>query len=125
VRSKDCSCESRAVSATRARVLPGHEVGDGSDSWAPPVGILGAQDPPVSGGSEVERHGCWAAQHRPGAGPRREEGRRGEKESRPREGGGKEDWAEPKSSKGESLSLFIFCFSFKNKPISKYFQNQI
>ena len=100
------------------------EVGDGSYGWAPPVGVPGARDPPVSGGNEVERCGCWAAQRGPGAGPRWEKGRRGRKGKQA--AGGKEDWAEPKSSEGESLSLFfIFCFSFKNKPISKYFQNQI
>ena len=35
-RGKDCSRESRAIVAARARVLLGHEVGDGSNSWAPP-----------------------------------------------------------------------------------------
>ena len=44
------------------------EVGDGYDGWATPVGVPGARDPPVSGGSEVERRGCWAAQRGPGAG---------------------------------------------------------
>jgi hypothetical protein len=52
VRSKDCSRESRAVGAIRARVLPGHEVGDGSDIWAPPVGVLGTRDPLVGGRRE-------------------------------------------------------------------------
>ena len=31
------------------RVRLGHEVGEGSDRWAPPVGDLGARDPLVSG----------------------------------------------------------------------------
>jgi len=33
--------KSRAAVTARARVLPGHEVGDGSDIWAPRVGDLG------------------------------------------------------------------------------------
>jgi len=54
-------------------------------------------------GSAVGWASSWAV---------REKGGKGEKESRPRGGGAKEDWAEPKSSEGESLSLFIFRFSF-------------
>ena len=48
MRSKDRSRESRAVGATRAHVLPGHEVGDGSDRWVPPVGVPGARVRSVS-----------------------------------------------------------------------------
>ena len=35
--------------STPGRVRLGHEVGEGSDRWAPPVGDSGAQDPLVSG----------------------------------------------------------------------------
>ena len=59
---------------------------------------------------------------RAGAGPKQEEkGGRGEAGH-----GGKKkkkEWAEPKSSEGESLSLFIFCFPFLLK--QNTFQNKI
>ena len=81
----------------RARVLPGHEVGDGSDRWAPPVCDSGAQDPLVSGRREVE--GCagveasWAAAYALGRNP----------------GGGKELglWRKPEGR----VLLFLFSVS--------------
>ena len=96
------------------------EVGDGSDSWAPPVGVPRAQDTPVSGGSEVERHGCWAAQRGPGAGPRREEERRGEKESRPR-GVGERRLGGAQEQRGRESFSFYFLFLFLKQTYFKIF----
>jgi len=91
VRSKDCSRESRAVGVTRARVLPGHEVGDGPDLWVPPGSETGRETRSsvaaaswrarLTGRSSVGRE----------SGPRGKERREGEEGSRPW-GGGK-DWA--------------------------------
>jgi len=65
---------------------------------------------------------CWAGCWR-WAALRREKGGR---ERGGQAAGKKKEWAEPKSSEGESLSLFIFCFSFLLKQTYfKTFSKQI
>ena len=107
--------KSRAAVTARARVLPGHEVGDGSDIWAPRVGVPGTRDLLVSGRrkgrgaasgcSTVGREESWAARGK------------GEGKKEQAVGEGKEDWAEPKSSERDKFFSFLFSVSlfFLNK----------
>ena len=96
------------------------EVGDAADRWVPPGGDLRSRVPLISGRREGQ--GCWR-----GAGVGASWAAAfcvhwAEKKKE----GGKVLGLRAENREGESFSFyFLFLFSFKNKPISKYFQNQI
>ena len=115
--SKAPGAITRTAGRIRARVLSGHEVGDGLDRWVPLIGVPGARVRSVSGRSGGEtRAARWLLQRGPGTGPR---GRR--KEGGKQAAGG---WGEtvprPRVSEGETNSFYFFYFShFLLKPNKK------
>jgi len=109
----DCSRESRAIVAARARVLLGHDVGGGPNHWAPPGSDKGRGTALSAAAARregargllgcAERAGSWRwAVARKKGGRGRKTGRAGGEEE--------EEWAEPESGEGERKHLFLFIF---------------
>ena len=116
VRSKDCSCESRAVRATRARVLPGHEVGDGSDSWAHLSVSQGRGTRPSA--VAARWRGAAAGLRSMGRELGRAEKKEGGGESRPR---GERRLGRAQEQRGRESFSFYFLFLFLKQTYFKIF----
>jgi len=109
-------------------VRPGHEVGEGSDSWVAPVGVPGHGT--HSSAAAVERGGarllgCLAVGRELGRAEKKEG--RVEKESRPRGGGEERKLGRPRAARERVKPFpfyFLFLFSFKTNLFQNIFKTK-